>query len=40
MINSWEDLKEININNFHGMNVRPGNSWDLKNCRQKSGKSL
>ena len=26
--------------NFKGTYIRPGNSWDLKKCKQKSGESL
>jgi hypothetical protein len=26
--------------NFKGTYVHPGNSWDLKSCKQKSGESL
>jgi hypothetical protein len=26
--------------NFQGMYVRPGNSWDLRSCRQQPGESL
>ena len=28
------------IGNFQGTYVRPGNSWDLKNCKQEPGESL
>ena len=36
----WEDLREIFLGNFQGTYECPGNSWDLKNCRQKPGESL
>ena len=28
------------IGNFQGTYVRPGNSWELKNCKQEPGESL
>ena len=34
-IQSWADLKKIFVGNFQGPYKRPGNPWDLKNCRQK-----
>ena len=39
-IQSWADLKEIFVGNFQGTYMHPGNPWDLKNCRQKSGETL
>ena len=39
-IQSWVDLKEIFVGNFQGTYTCPGNPWDLKNCRQKSGETL
>ncbi|RLM65422.1 hypothetical protein C2845_PM16G03220 [Panicum miliaceum] len=39
-IRSWAELKQVFIGNFHETYVRPGNSWDLKSCKQKPGKSL
>jgi hypothetical protein len=40
IIDSWKDLNEIFTGNFQGTYVHPGNPWDLKSCRQKSGESL
>jgi hypothetical protein len=40
IIDSWEDLKEIFTDNFHGTYVQPNNPWDLKSYRQKLGESL
>ena len=34
-IPGWADLVKIFVGNFQGTYVRPGNSWDLKGCRQK-----
>src|SRR6185437_2702190 len=39
-IHNWADLVHIFVGNFQGMFVRPGNSWDLKGCRQKPRESL
>ena len=39
-IHNWADLVQIFVGNFQGTYVRPGNSWDLKGCRQKPNKSL
>ena len=39
-IQSWADLKEIFMGNFQGTYKHPGNPWDLKNCRQKTGETL
>jgi len=39
-IGSWADLRKVFIGNFQGTYVRPGNSWDLKNCKQEPGESL
>jgi len=39
-IHDWRDLVRVFVGNFQGTYVRPGNSWDLKNCRQKPGESL
>jgi hypothetical protein len=36
----WADLVKIFVGNFQGTYVRPGNSWDLKGCRQKPNESL
>ena len=39
-IHNWADLVHIFVGNFQGTYVRPGNSWDLKGCRQKPRESL
>jgi len=39
-INSWADLRDAFVGNFQGTYARPGNPWDLRNCRQKPGESL
>jgi hypothetical protein len=39
-IQNWADLVEIFVENFQGTYVRPGNPWDLKNCRQKPDETL
>ena len=39
-IGSWADLRKVFIGNFQGTYVRPGNSWDLKNCKQEPDESL
>jgi hypothetical protein len=39
-ISSWEDLVQAFAGNFQGTYVRPGNSWDLRSCRQQPGESL
>jgi hypothetical protein len=36
----WDDLVKAFAGNFQGMYVRPGNSWDLRSCRQQPGESL
>jgi hypothetical protein len=33
-ISNWDDLVEAFAGNFQGTYVRPGNSWDLRSCRQ------
>jgi hypothetical protein len=35
-ISNWDDLVQAFVGNF----VRPGNSWDLRSCRQQPGESL
>ena len=40
LIHDWADLVKIFVDNFQGTYVRPGNSWDLKGCRQKLDDSL
>jgi hypothetical protein len=39
-IHNWDDLVRTFVGNFQGTYVRPGNSWDLRACTQKSGESL
>jgi hypothetical protein len=39
-ISNWDDLVQAFAGNFQGTYVRPGNSWDLRSCRQQSGESL
>jgi hypothetical protein len=39
-ISKWDDLVKAFAGNFQGTYVRPGNSWDLRSCRQQPGESL
>jgi len=39
-IYDWVDLVRVFEGNFKGTNIRPGNSWDLSKCMQKSGETL
>jgi hypothetical protein len=39
-ISNWDDLAKAFTGNFQGTYVRPGNSWDLRSCRQQPGESL
>jgi hypothetical protein len=39
-ISNWDDLVKAFADNFQGTYVRPGNSWDLRSCRQQPGESL
>jgi hypothetical protein len=39
-IHNWDDLVHTFVGNFQGTYMRPGNSWDLRACTQKPGKSL
>jgi hypothetical protein len=39
-ISNWGDLVKAFAGNFQGTYVRPGNSWDLRSCRQQPGESL
>jgi hypothetical protein len=39
-ISNWDDLVKAFAENFQGTYVRPGNSWDLRSCRQQPGESL
>jgi hypothetical protein len=36
----WDDLVKAFAGNFQGTYVRPGNSWDLRSCRQQLKESL
>jgi hypothetical protein len=36
----WDDLVKAFAGNFQGTYMRPGNSWDLRSCRQQPGESL
>jgi hypothetical protein len=38
-ISDWDDLVKAFAGNFQGTYVRPGNSWDLRSCRQQPGES-
>jgi hypothetical protein len=39
-ISNWDDMVKAFAGNFQGTYVRPGNSWDLRSCRQQPGESL
>jgi hypothetical protein len=39
-IHNWDDLVRTFVVNFQGTYLCPGNSWDLRACTQKPGKSL
>jgi hypothetical protein len=39
-ISNWDNLVKAFAGNFQGTYVRPGNSWDLRSCRQQPGESL
>jgi hypothetical protein len=39
-ISNWDDLVQAFADNFQGTYVRPGNSWDLRSCRQQPRESL
>ena len=39
-IHDWDDLVKVFVGNFQGTYVRPGNSWDLRGCRQQPDESL
>jgi hypothetical protein len=39
-ISNWDDLVKAFAGNLQGTYVRPGNSWDLRSCRQQPGESL
>jgi hypothetical protein len=36
----WADLIKVFVGNFQGTYVRPGNTWDLRNYRQKPDETL
>jgi hypothetical protein len=36
-ISDWDNLVKAFAGNFQGTYVRPGNSWDLRSCRQQLG---
>jgi hypothetical protein len=38
-IHDWDDLVRVFEGNFKGTYMRPGNSWDLRSCKQP-GESL
>jgi hypothetical protein len=39
-ISNWDDLVKAFVGNFQCTYVLPGNSWDLRSCRQQLGESL
>jgi hypothetical protein len=39
-IHDWNDLVSVFEGNFKGTYMRPGNSWDLRSCKQKPDESL
>jgi len=39
-IHDWVDLVRVFEGNFKGTYIRPGNSWNLSKCKQKSGETL
>jgi hypothetical protein len=39
-INNWDNLVRTFVGNFQDTYARPGNSWDLRACTQKTGESL
>jgi hypothetical protein len=39
-ISNWDDLVRAFAGNFQGTYVHPGNSWDLRSCRQQPVESL
>jgi hypothetical protein len=38
-ISDWDGLVKAFVGNFQGTYMRPGNSWDLRSCRQQPGES-
>jgi hypothetical protein len=39
-ISDWDDLVKAFAGNFQSTYMHPGNSWDLRSCRQQPGESL
>jgi len=39
-IHDWVDFVKVFEGNFKRTYIRPGNSWDLSKCKQKSGETL
>ena len=39
-IHDWSDLVKTFMGNIQGTYVRPGNSWDLRGCRQQPNKPM
>jgi hypothetical protein len=39
-ISNWDDMVQAFAGNFQGTYVHPGNSWDLRSCRQQPRESL
>jgi hypothetical protein len=39
-VHNWVDLVKVFMANFQGTYVCPGNSWDLRRCRQKPDETL
>jgi len=39
-IHDWVDLVKVFEGNFKGTYIRPGNSWDLSKCKEKSRETL
>jgi hypothetical protein len=39
-ISNWDDLVKAFAGDFQGTYMHPGNSWDLRSCRQQPGESL
>jgi hypothetical protein len=37
---NWDNLVKAFVGNFQGTYVHPGNSWDLRSCRQQPAESL
>ena len=39
-IKRWADLEKAFCNHFEGAYTKPGTSWDLLECKRKTGESL